>query len=82
MRTPIVTGSTANKTGDRAPGTDDVVMTWGIVAITFCLCCGLLVGALALPLQWLPGQLAVLVLPELDEAQDFLGLASFVDRGV
>jgi hypothetical protein len=36
-------------------------MTWGIVAITFCLCCGLLVGALALPLYWLPGQLAVLV---------------------
>ena len=32
-------------------GADDVAMTWGIVAITFCLCCGLLVGALALQQQ-------------------------------
>ena len=61
MGTPIPTGSTSRRTGARAPGADDVVMTWGIVAITFCLCCGLLVGALALPLYWLPGQLAVLV---------------------
>src|SRR5437763_8815163 len=61
VRTPIPTGSTPRRTGGRAPGADDVVMTWGIVAITFCLCCGLLVGALALPLYWLPGQLAVLV---------------------
>jgi Domain of unknown function (DUF4129) len=58
---PIPTGSTPHRTGARARGTDDVVMTWGIVAITFCLCCGLLVGALALPLYWLPGQLAMLV---------------------
>jgi hypothetical protein len=60
MSTPIPTGSTPHRTGERAPA-DDLVMTWGIVAITFCLCCGLLVGALALPLYWLPGQLAVLV---------------------
>src|ERR687884_153791 len=60
MGTPIPTGSIPRRTGERAPGADDVVMTWGIVAITFCLCCGLLVGALALPLYWLPGQLAVL----------------------
>ena len=63
MATPIPyeSGPTANKMGNGTPGAGDVVMTWGIVAITFCLCCGLLVGALALPLYWLPGQLAVLV---------------------
>src|ERR687884_1417088 len=62
MGTPIPTGSTPRSTGAHAPGADDVVMAWGIVAIPFCLCCGLLVGALALPLFWLPGQLAVLVI--------------------
>src|SRR5213593_645739 len=61
MSMPTPHGPAPGKTGGRAPGADDIMMTWGIVAITFFLCCGLLVGALALPLHWLPGQLAVLV---------------------